>query len=135
MFTYPSMGYEAENERDFLCKYLGPQMAEDHPDLAIYVHDDQKMKDAGDTFMVDRVDTIMADQECADKYVSGAAFHWYGANLKNYDALASIHDMYPDLPLLATEAALKDMTLRSVELVERINSTTLHTQLQRISYQ
>ena len=42
------------------------------------------MKDEGDTFMVDRVATIMADAECADKYVAGAAFHWYGANLKNY---------------------------------------------------
>lgn len=109
--TYPSMGYEGEHEGAFLGSYLGPRLKAAFPDVKIYVHDDQKMQRAGDTFMVDRVDAIMA-QPGAREAADGVAFHWYGANLQNYDALVQLHDKYPDLDLLATEATLKWPSVR-----------------------
>jgi len=104
--TYPSMGYEGSHEGAFLGSYLGPRLKEAFPDIQIFIHDDQKMKKAGDTFMVDRVDEILA-QPGAREVADGVAFHWYGANLNNYDALQQLHEKYPDLNLLATEATLK----------------------------
>lgn len=102
--TYPSMGFTPEQERDFLRDYLGPKLRADHPELKIFVNDDQKTNE-GKPMMTDYMSTIMQDDEAA-RYVDGVAFHWYGDNLDNYQALVEVHDKYPDLPLLATEATL-----------------------------
>jgi len=48
LFTYPCMGYEGADEGAFLGNYLGPKMANDHPGLKIFVHDDQKAMDGSD---------------------------------------------------------------------------------------
>lgn len=98
--TYPCCGFNATDELLFLRDFLGPQMSSDHPELNIFIHDDQK------DIMVPYVQTIMADPQAA-KFVSGVAFHWYGANLKNYQYLQQLHAIYPSLPLLATEATLE----------------------------
>jgi len=105
--TYPCCGFTAEQERDFLRDYLGPKMRADHPDVEIYIHDDQK------DIMVDFVSTVMSDNKTA-QYVDGVAFHWYGANLKNYQYLEQLHKMFPSLPLLATEATLEAPTTQHI---------------------
>ena len=98
--TYPCCGFDGEQERDFLRDFLGPRLRTDHPLLQIYIHDDQK------DIMVDYVTTILSDTKAA-AFVDGAAFHWYGANLKNYQYLQQVHSAFPQLPLLATESALE----------------------------
>jgi glucosylceramidase len=103
--TYPSCGFTGEQERDFLRDYLGPRLRADHPNLQIFVHDDQK-SDKGRPFMMEWTTAIMNDTEAA-KYVDGVAFHWYGDNLNNYEELRKVHALYPQLPLLATEATLE----------------------------
>ena len=42
-----------------------------------------------------------------DQYIHGVAFHWYGANLQNYQYLHQLAYTYPNLDLLATEATLE----------------------------
>jgi len=110
--TYPSMGFTPEQERDFLRDYLGPKLRADHPDLQIYICDDQKTNE-GKPMMTDYVNAIMADAD-AMKYVDGVAFHWYGDNLKNYEALLEVHEKFPKLPLLGTEATLMAPALQKV---------------------
>merc|ERR1712232_811957 len=110
--TYPSMGFTPEQERDFLRDYLGPKLRADHPDLKIFVNDDQKTNE-GKPMMTDYVSTIMQDAQAA-QYVDGVAFHWYGDNLDNYQALEEVHNTYPNLPLLATEATLMAPALQHI---------------------
>jgi glucosylceramidase len=98
--TYEACGFNATHETDFLRDYLGPQIRKDHPDVKIFIHDDQK-----NDKMVTMVNTAMGDPEAA-KYVDGVAFHWYDDFLHNYDILDEVHEAYPDLPLLGTEATL-----------------------------
>jgi glucosylceramidase len=96
--TYECCGFEPQHEQDFVKNYLGPQIKNDHPNVKIFIHDDQK-----DDRMLDMVDTILADPDTA-KYVDGIAFHWYENWGLNYDILKQVHESYPDYPLLATEA-------------------------------
>ena len=96
--TYEACGFDSTHERDFLRDYLGPQLKKDHPDVGIWIHDDQK-----DDKMTDMVNTIMSDEKAA-QYVSGVAFHWYDDWGKNYDVLEQVHEAYPNLPLMGTEA-------------------------------
>ncbi len=98
--TYPCCGFDGGQERDFVRDYLGPRLRADHPDVQLFVHDDQK------DIMIDRVKDILGDSN-ASQYVDGVAFHWYGDNLKNYQFLEQLHTMYPSMPLLATEATLE----------------------------
>eukprot|EP01102_Stenamoeba_stenopodia_P021005 TRINITY_DN8360_c0_g1_i2.p1 TRINITY_DN8360_c0_g1~~TRINITY_DN8360_c0_g1_i2.p1 ORF type:complete len:541 (-),score=113.19 TRINITY_DN8360_c0_g1_i2:46-1668(-) len=97
---YECCGFNSTNEKEFLKNYLGPRLRADHPGVKIMIHDDQK------EMLVDFVTDIMSDPEAA-QYVWGAAYHWYGDFLKNYQYLAQLHDMYPNLPTLATEATLE----------------------------
>ena len=114
-FTYPCMQYEGSDEGSFLVNYLGPAMALAHPEIKIFIHDDQKAMDGDDesdkNFMLDRVNSILSargsESTTAANFSHGVAFHWYGANLHNYDALAKLHEEHPELMLLATEATLK----------------------------
>lgn len=96
--TYEACGFDPTHERDFLRDYLGPQLKQDHPDVGIWIHDDQK-----DDKMTDMVNTIMSDEKAA-QYVSGVAFHWYDDWGKNYQVLEEVHQAFPDLPLMGTEA-------------------------------
>lgn len=96
--TYEACGFGPTHERDFVRDYLGPRLHKDHPDVGIWIHDDNK-----DDRMTDMVYTVMSDPNAA-QYVSGVAFHWYDDWGKNYDILEEIHQAYPDLPLVGTEA-------------------------------
>jgi hypothetical protein len=54
------------------------------------------------------VDEIISAAGGDFTFIDGVAFHWYGNNLENYQYLQALHDKYPKLPLLGTEATLKD---------------------------
>ena len=101
--AYPACNFNGTEEGSFLRDFLGPRLRADHPDVAIYVHDGQKFHDVP---ILDRVNAIV--KAAGEKFVDGVAFHWYGANLANYQYLAALYAAWPKLPLLATEATLKD---------------------------
>ena len=53
LVTYECCGFEPAHERDFLRDYLGPTLKRDHPNVEIYIHDDQK-----NDVMIDMVNTV-----------------------------------------------------------------------------
>jgi len=87
--------YNAEQERDFLKNYLGPQLRKDHPDLKIMIFDHNK------DHVANWVSTISADPQAA-QYFDGTGFHWYSG--PQFENLAQAHKNAPNKFLLATEA-------------------------------
>lgn len=107
--AYPACNFNGTGEGEFLKGFLGPTMKKDHPELKILVHDGQKFHDVP---ILTRVQQIVT--AAGPDFIHGVAFHWYGDNLQNYQYLADLHEKYPDLALLATEATLKDPRTQSV---------------------
>jgi len=106
---YEACCYTAEEQRDFLKYYLGPQLRKDHPDLVIMIFDHNKdhVADWARTFYTDPVASSFAD---------GTAFHWYsGFQFQN---LALAHSIAPSKFLLATEADNEHLSLDNWEYGE-----------------
>ena len=93
--TYEGMNWTPETERDFLKQYLGPQLKKDHPDVNILIYDHNK------DHVVEWAQTIYSDPDAA-QYVWGTAVHWYSGD--QFDNLNTTHALFPDRPILATEA-------------------------------
>ncbi len=92
--------YSAEEERDFLKKFLGPTFEKvGYGDKNIIVWDHNR------DLISHRANTIFEDPE-AMKYAWGIGFHWYetwtGGDPK-YDNLKNIKESYPSINLLFTE--------------------------------
>ncbi len=87
--------YSAEEERDFVRDYLGPELA-----LAGLGRVHIVIWDHNRDLMVERASVMYADPEAA-KYVWGTGFHWYGEN--HFDHVQQVHDAWPDMHLLFTE--------------------------------
>jgi glucosylceramidase len=87
--------YTAQQQRDFLKTYLGPQLRKDHPNLKIMIFDHNK------DHVANWVQTITSDATAA-QYVDGTAFHWYSG--PDFPNLAQAHRAAPNKFLLATEA-------------------------------
>ena len=102
--AYPCNNFNGTGEGEFLLNYLGPKVRKEHSDVKIYVHDGQKFHDVP---ILTRVEEIINAAGGNFKYIDGVAFHWYGNNLANYQYLSALHEKYPDLSLLATEATLE----------------------------
>ena len=92
--------FTAEEERDFLKKYLGPTMAkEGMGDKKIVVWDHNR------DLMLQRASVIFGDPEAA-KYAWGMGFHWYedwSGGECMYENVGRVHEMYPDKNLMFTE--------------------------------
>ncbi len=87
--------YSADEERDFVRDYLGPELAAaglGHVRIVVWDHN----RDV----MVERASVILGDPEAA-KYVWGTGFHWYGED--HFDHVQLVHDAWPDKQLLFTE--------------------------------
>ncbi len=87
--------YTAEEERDFVRDFLGPELAAaglGHVRIVVWDHN----RDV----MVERASVILGDAEAA-KYVWGTGFHWYGED--HFDHVQLVHDAWPDKHLLFTE--------------------------------
>ncbi|KAG7383188.1 hypothetical protein PHYBOEH_010029 [Phytophthora boehmeriae] len=99
---WQSLRFNATTERDFIKLDLGPQMKADHPDLKIIMMDDQK-----DLLL--EWDAPLLDEDSA-QYVSGVGVHWYKDldflidTAGDFEDLATFHESYPDIFILATEA-------------------------------
>jgi len=87
--------YTAEEERDFVRDFLGPELAAAGlGDVRIVVWDHNR------DVMVERASVILGDPEAA-KYVWGTGFHWYVED--HFDHVQLVHDAWPDKQLLFTE--------------------------------
>lgn len=87
--------YTAEEERDFVRDFLGPELhAAGLGGVRIVVWDHNR------DVMVERASVIYADAEAA-QYVWGTGFHWYGED--HFDHVQLVHDAWPDKQLLFTE--------------------------------
>jgi glucosylceramidase len=93
--TWDSCIYTAEEERDFVRDFLGPELAISglgHIRIVIWDHNRD--------LMVERASVVYSDIEAA-KYVWGTGFHWYGEN--HFDHVQLVHDAWPEKQLLFTE--------------------------------
>ncbi len=87
--------YTAEEERDFVRDFLGPELAlAGLGNVRIVIWDHNR------DLMVERASTVYSDPEAA-KYVWGTGFHWYGED--HFDHVQLVHDAWPDKQLLFTE--------------------------------
>ncbi|KAJ9573850.1 hypothetical protein L9F63_008774, partial [Diploptera punctata] len=97
-FTFNALGWTSEGERDWVANYLGPTMQKsDHQDVKIMVLDDQR------PYLSTWPDIVLTD-ETAKSYISGIAIHWYMDIISQPSLLSEVHDAYPDVFLLYTEA-------------------------------
>ncbi|MDD2843391.1 MAG: glycoside hydrolase family 30 protein [Rhodoferax sp.] len=93
--SWDSCIYSAEEERDFVRDFLGPELAKagvGHIKIVIWDHNRDHL--------LQRASTVYSDPEAA-KYVWGAGFHWYGES--HFDQVQLTHDAWPDKQLLFTE--------------------------------
>ena len=87
--------YTAEEERDFVRDYLGPELAASGlGGVRLMIHDHNRDH-------VFRRARVVYDDPQAAQYVWGAGFHWYVGD--NFDNIQHLHDVYPDKHLLFTE--------------------------------
>lgn len=87
--------FTAKEMADFVTNSLGPRLKKEHPDLKLFIHDDNK------DGVLDTVNaTLIASQGI--QYVSGVAFHWFVGD--RFDVVAQIHSEFPDAMLLGTGA-------------------------------
>ncbi len=87
--------YSAEEERDFIKKYLGPIFyREGLEEKKILIWDHNR------DLMVERAKIVLEDKEAA-KYIWGTGFHWYVS--EEFENVGKVHDMFPDKHILFTE--------------------------------
>ena len=110
--TWESCIYSAEEERDFIKKYIGPTMqGAGLGDKKIIAWDHNR------DLMYQRASTILDDPEAA-KYVWGIGFHWYeswtgGGNI--YDNVKRVAEAYPDKNLIFTEGCAESYNFDKME--------------------
>jgi len=123
---WESCVYSAENERDFLKKYLGPTFAKEGlGDKKIIVWDHNR------DLVYQRASTILSDPEAA-KYAWGVGFHWYedwSGGSQVFENIQRVHETFPDKSLLFTEGCNGPFSMDSVhnwQLGERYGRSMIH---------
>lgn len=103
--------YTAEEERDFVKKYLGPTLHQNNmEDKKLIVWDHNRDQ------IFQRASTILNDPEAA-KYVWGIGFHWYETwtgSAMQFDNLKLVNQAYPDKNLIFTEGCVEKFSLDKV---------------------
>ena len=92
---YPTCLWQAEEQRDFIKKHLGPQLEQAGLDTEIWCWDHNWNR-------VDFPRTILEDPEAA-QYVDGTAFHLYEGTV---DAQSILQEEFPDKPIYFTEGSV-----------------------------
>jgi len=100
--TWDSCLWTAAEEGEFAVQYLGPAL-EKHAagsgnGIRIFVWDHNR------DFLWERFSESMAVPG-ADKYIDGAAFHWYSGD--QYDHIAKVSKAFPDKELFFTEGCVE----------------------------
>ncbi len=114
--TWESCIYTANDERDFVKKYLGPTLKKEGlSDKKLMVWDHNR------DLLYQRAETIMSDPEAA-QYVWGIGYHWYetwtGGNMQ-FENVKRTHEAFPDKNLVFTEGCIENFNL------ERVNDWAL----------
>ena len=96
--VYECMHFTQTSERDFIGNHLGQALKTSHPDVKLLMYDHNKDK------VVQWSQTVYQNKTVAD-YVWGTAVHWYSGD--DFPNLNKAHELFPDKPILATEATVK----------------------------
>ncbi len=105
--------YSAEEERDFLKKFLGPTLKKaglGYKKINIWDHNRD--------LITQRVTTILDDPE-ANKYVWGIGFHWYEnwtGGEQMWPNISQVNKMYPNKNLLFTEGCIEKFDTAKLQL-------------------
>lgn len=126
--TWESCIYTAEEERDFLKKYLGPTLEKEGlGDKKIIVWDHNR------DLMFERASVILNDPE-ASKYVWGIGFHWYEDwkdGVPMFNNVKAVNEAYPDKNLIFTEGTNEKYDLARIvsedpKLAERYGKSMIN---------
>lgn len=99
-FRWQTLGFSANQQRDFVKLDLGPALADAGygvDKLQLMILDDNRI------VLPHWADVVLGDPEAA-KYVSGVAVHWYMDSLTDPRVLDKVHESFPDKFILGTEA-------------------------------
>jgi glucosylceramidase len=104
--TWESCVFSAAEERDFVKKYLGPELEKEGlSSLKLMIWDHNR------GLMYQRA-KVVYDDTVASKYVWGTGFHWYVGD--HFDNVRLVHDAYPDKALVFTEGTEAEFNADSV---------------------
>jgi glucosylceramidase len=108
---WESCVFTAEDERDFVKKYLGPTLEKSGmSDKKLIVWDHNR------DLIYQRASTIFNDPEAA-KYIWGIGFHWYetwtGSDMQFYN-LKAVNETFPDKHLLFTEGCAESFATEAI---------------------
>ncbi|KAK0181571.1 hypothetical protein PV327_003844 [Microctonus hyperodae] len=93
------MGWTPSSLSNFVAQYLGPTVANSlSNETLIWVLDDQRV------FLPWFIVDMFADSSEVDKYIGGIAVHWYADNIVPPSVFDETHKLYPDIPIIMTEA-------------------------------
>ena len=96
--TWDSCIYTAEEEKEFIVKYLWPQMKQQKlDDIKIYIWDHNKER-------AFEWAEVLFDEETND-ILAGVAFHWYSGD--HFEALRMIREKFPEKKLMLSEACIE----------------------------
>lgn len=97
--TWDSCEWSAQDEGLFATQYLGPTFEKAHlSNIGILVWDHNR------DLLKDRFNSSMSVAN-ADKYIAGAAYHWYSGD--QYDNVHAIAEKYPTKQLIFTEGCVE----------------------------
>jgi glucosylceramidase len=103
--------FTAEEERDFIKKYLGPTLEKSgNQETKLIAWDHNR------DLIYQRASIILNDPEAA-KYVWGIGYHWYetwtGGDMQ-FDNVKMVHEAFPDKNLIFTEGCVEKFSLDRV---------------------
>jgi glucosylceramidase len=103
--------YTAEEERDFIKKYLGPTLQQQglgNKKLIAWDHNRD--------LLYQRATTILNDPAAA-RYVWGLGFHWYETwtgSAMQFENLKRVHETFPDKNLIFTEGCVEKFDMNRI---------------------
>jgi glucosylceramidase len=93
--NFPSCVWKASDLNVLIGKYLGPTLAESHPEVEIWYGTIERP-------FLENIDTVLMDQE-SRRYVDGLGFQWAGKK-----AIPAAHEKYPEILKMQTETECGD---------------------------
>ncbi|MGO8678261.1 MAG: glycoside hydrolase family 30 protein [Limisphaerales bacterium] len=110
--VWESCIFTADEEKDFVKKYLGPALEKANlSGVKLMIWDHNR------GLIYQRVEPAYDDKD-ASKYIWGAAFHWYTGD--HWDNVRLVHDAFPDKHLLYTEGGIGGSWAAALRLAKNV---------------